>query len=125
MVGNAYLIYDGECPFCSQYVRMARLRAVLGEMRLIDARDGGHEVKDARDRGFILDEGFILNIDGRYYSGADCIHMLALMSSRSNVFNKLTHAVFKNERRSRVLYPLLRAGRNTLLRLTGRQPMGY
>ena len=125
MSGDAYLIYDGECPFCSRYVRLARLQKTLGGFRLIDARQGGPEVENARARGLVMDEGFLLHLDGKFYHGAECIHRLALMSSSSDIFNKLNYAVFRSERRSRILYPLLRTGRNAVLRLLGRQPMGY
>ncbi|MBW4709176.1 DUF393 domain-containing protein [Roseobacter sp. YSTF-M11] len=124
-MSDAYLIYDGECPFCTQYVRMARLRAVMGELRLINARDGGPEVAHVRDLGYQLDEGFVLHMDGAFFHGADSLHRLALMSSRSGLFNRFTYAVFRNEARSRLLYPVLRAGRNMALRLLGRSPMGY
>ena len=39
--GEAWLVYDGECPFCSTYVRLLRFRQSVGTVHLIDARDGG------------------------------------------------------------------------------------
>ncbi|CAN0407117.1 unnamed protein product, partial [Scytosiphon promiscuus] len=32
------IVYDGECPFCSQYVKMLRIHESVGTVRLIDAR---------------------------------------------------------------------------------------
>ena len=35
------LVYDKQCPLCDNYCRMVRLRESVGELRLIDAREGG------------------------------------------------------------------------------------
>lgn len=122
---TAYLIYDGECPFCTRYARLTRLRATLGELRIVNARDGGPQVDAVKARGLEIDAGMVLRIDDRFYHGADCLHRLALLSSRSGLFNRLTYAVFRHERLARFLYPILRAGRNLVLKMLGRKPMGF
>jgi len=122
-MSEAIIIYDGDCPFCSRYVTMLRLRETLGEVRLLNARDGGPEVAAAVERGLDLDEGMVLRLDGQYYHGDDCIHRLALLSSPSGAFNRLNAAIFRSERLSRLLYPVLRSGRNTVLSLLGRKRM--
>jgi predicted DCC family thiol-disulfide oxidoreductase YuxK len=122
--GEVWLVYDGECPFCSRYVRFVRLRAALGQVKLINARDGGPVVDQAVAAGLDLDEGMALKIDDRWYHGDECIHMLALLSTRSDVFNRLNGAIFRSRAASRLLYPLLRTGRNAALRLLGRTRIG-
>jgi predicted DCC family thiol-disulfide oxidoreductase YuxK len=122
-MSETIILYDGDCPFCSRYVRVLRLRETLGEVRLINARDGGPEVEAAVARGLDLDEGMVLRLDGTYYHGDDCIHRLALLSSPSGVFNRVNAAIFRSERLSRLLYPVLRSGRNTLLGLLGREKL--
>ena len=32
------IIYDGECPFCSSYVTLLRIRQNVGSVALLDAR---------------------------------------------------------------------------------------
>lgn len=115
-----HLIYDGDCPFCSRYVRYVRFREAAGSVQLIDARDGGEIVEDILRAGYDLDEGMVLKAGDRIYHGADCIHALALMSSDSGLFNKLNAWVFRSPARSKILYPILRAGRNAALQLLGR-----
>lgn len=115
------LIYDGECPVCSSYVQFVRLRESVGTVKLINARDGGPEVERLQAAGFDLDEGMVLLYNDRIYHGSDCIHMLAMLSTNSGWFNRLNAAIFRSERASRLLYPVLRAGRNLLLRLLGRK----
>jgi len=46
--------------------------------------------------------------------------MLALLSTPSSGFNRLNAALFRSPTASRLLYPVLRAGRNAVLRLLGR-----
>lgn len=117
----AWIVYDGQCPFCSSYVRLVRLRESLGEVALVDARKGGAIVDEIIEAGLDLDEGMVLKMDGRLFYGAECIHRLALLSTPSGLFNHVNRAVFQSPTASRLLYPFLRSGRNLLLRLLGRR----
>ena len=118
---QAYLIYDGECPFCSAYVQFLRLKEAYGDIELVDARTDAALVSDLKLKDVDLDEGMVLQIGDKMYHGADCIHVLSLMSSESGLFNRFNGWVFRSPARSRVLYPILRAGRKTALVLLGRR----
>lgn len=118
---DIYVIYDGECPFCSAYVRMVRLREVAGTVHLVDARDDHPVANDLKAKGYDFDEGMALKIGDAVYHGDACLHQLAMMSGPSGVFNRFHFWVFKNPARARVLYPVLRTGRNAALRLLGKQ----
>jgi hypothetical protein len=48
------------------------------------------------------------------------MQVLALLSTRSGDFNRLNYWLFRSKRVSALLYPLLRACRNLVLRLMGR-----
>jgi len=117
------LVYDGECPVCSSYVQYVRLKESAGKVTLVNARDGGPWVQRVHAAGLDLDEGMVLIYGGRFYHGADCIHMLALLSSQSGLFNRLNSVIFRNARLSALLYPALRFGRNSLLRVLGRKQL--
>lgn len=116
-----WLLYDGECPFCSSYVSLVRLRDSVGPVRMIDARQGGPELVEIRAAGLEIDQGMVLKLDGRLHHGDACIHRIALLTTPSGAFNLLNAWVFRSETRSRALYPLLRSGRNLALRLLGRR----
>lgn len=118
------LIYDGACPFCSRYVQLLRLRRSVGEVRLVDAREDTAEVQRLTGLGFSLDDGMVLLIGDAIYSGADAMNRLALLSTDSDGFNRLNQWLFRSRSRSRLLYPWLRAGRNSALRLLGRPQIG-
>lgn len=118
---DTWILYDGECPFCSQYVKMVRLKEAIGTVRLIDAREESPERKIVEEKGLDLDEGMVLHYEGNLYHGDQCIHMLAAMTSGNGVFNKFNGWVFKSPKRAKILYPWLRCGRNIVLKTLGRK----
>ena len=65
-----------------------------------------------------IDQGMVLMMEERLH-GADAIHALALISSRSGVFNRFNYRLFKSKTLSVMLYPVFRFFRNRLLKLPG------
>lgn len=120
-----YILFDGECPFCSDYVRFASLRKSVGPVELINARDETEEAKAAREADYVLDEGMLLSLEGKLYYGADCLNMIAMLSTKSGVLNKMNHALFNSPRVARIAYPVLKFGRNATLRILGISRLGY
>lgn len=121
---DIYVVYDGECPFCSAYVRLARLRETAGKVRLLNAREPHPVVSEIREQGFDLDEGMALKIGDAVYHGSDVMNRLALMSGGNGFFNRFHLWIFSSPRRAKALYPFLRAGRNAALKLLGRRKIG-
>ena len=118
------IVYDGDCPFCSRYVAMVRLREAAGPVELIDARSDHPAARRVTQAGFDLDEGMAL-IDGdTIHFGDEVVHRLALMSTGSGAFNKLNPRIFRSPRVARMLYPVMKAGRNATLTLMGRRKIG-
>ena len=109
------IVYDGDCPFCSAYVRMVRLRRTFGAIRLVDARSAEPIVSEIKAAGLDLDKGMVLFLNNERYHGAECIHRVALMSTSSGLFNRITKAIFTSPRLARWLYPVLVGGRNAVL----------
>jgi predicted DCC family thiol-disulfide oxidoreductase YuxK len=110
------LVYDEECPLCDAYCRVVRLRESVGELRLVNAREDSAVMKEITRQGLNIDQGMVLKVDDVLYYGPDAIHALSLMSSASGVANRINHWIFRSKSRSRLLYPLLRSGRNLLLK---------
>ncbi|MDX1456883.1 MAG: DCC1-like thiol-disulfide oxidoreductase family protein [Marinobacter sp.] len=111
------LVYDRECPVCDQYCRMVRIRRDVGQLQLVDAREDSAIMREITAQGLDIDQGMVLKLGGRLYYGADAIHALALISSRSGLFNRLNYWLFRSPLLSGIGYPILRSIRNLLLKL--------
>jgi predicted DCC family thiol-disulfide oxidoreductase YuxK len=118
------IVYDDECPFCSAYVRLFRLREAIGQVKLIAARERPDLVEAFREAGVSLNDGTAVIHRGEIYWGDKAINWLALMSSSSGIFNRLNGWIFASPRLSRLLYPVLRTGRNLTLAALGRSRLG-
>ena len=114
------IVYDGECPVCSAYMRMARLRAAAGPVALIDARSGDPRVAALERAGHDLDAGMVVRWRGRVYHGAEAMAVLATLSDGPAAWQALQRAVFGRPRVARIVYPALVRGRLALPRLLGR-----
>jgi predicted DCC family thiol-disulfide oxidoreductase YuxK len=114
------LVYDKECPACHAYCQVVRIRESVGDLRIVDAREDSEVLREITGNGFDIDQGMVLKMGDKLYYGSDAIHALALISSRSGVFNRMNHWIFKSPTASRWLYPVLRFFRNLLLKLLGK-----
>lgn len=114
---NVLLVYDKECPACNAYCQFVRIREAVGDLTLVDARESTEVLQQITDMGLDIDQGMVLKMNERIYYGADAIHALALISSRSGIFNRVNYLVFRSEKLSSWFYPLLRSCRNLLLKL--------
>ena len=114
------LVYDKQCPVCDTYCRLVRIEEAAGDLKIIDARESSDVLDEITARGLDIDQGMVLKMEGEIYYGADAIHALALISSRSGFFNRLNYLMLYSERVSRILYPVLRGCRNLLLKILGK-----
>lgn len=114
------LIYDQECPACRTYCRSVRVAESAGRLRLVNARDSTPIMEKITAAGLDIDQGMVVQRGGQLYYGSDAIHALALLSSRSDLFNKLGYYTFRSKTLSRILYPGLRILRNLLLKALGK-----
>jgi predicted DCC family thiol-disulfide oxidoreductase YuxK len=121
---DLWVVYDGECPFCSRYVLLYRLRDQGLRVHLIDARSGHPLVAAIGRLGLDLDAGMVVGWRGAFHHGAAAVHLLALLGDERTVFNRLNRVLFSRPWLARRLYPWLAAGRRLTLRLLGRRPIG-
>ena len=120
--GDLAIIYDAECPVCTAYSCSVGIdpQNAAGVKR-INARSADDElVKQAKAAGLDLDEGMVVVHQGQLYHGADALNIMARLAPKQGLGNRLNRLAFGNASFSRLVYPLLRAGRNTLLKLLGR-----
>lgn len=116
---RAWLVYDGECPLCSNYAQYLRVKQAVGEFVLVNAREGGPLVEEVRNLPHDLNDGMVLKMNGQYYVGDRALHMLALLSEKRGVFSIANRLLFASPLAARLGYPLLKLGRRVLLKLKG------
>lgn len=105
------IVYDGDCPFCANYVGLLRLREGH-EVLLIDARE---QKVVAESYGLDLNEGMIVDLDGDVYHGAAAVALLSRLSRRPGLLS--------SDRAAAVVYPWMRFGRAIVLRMLRRSPL--
>ena len=116
------IIYDAECPVCTAYSCSVEIEPGQAPgVRRINARSGDDAlVQQAKAAGLDLDEGMVVVHKGQLYHGADALNVMAQLAPKKGLGNRLHRLVFGNRSFSRLIYPVLRAGRNTLLKILGR-----
>ncbi len=102
------------------YCQIVRIRESVGDLKIIDARKKSDVLDEITDRGLDIDQGMVLKMGDQLYFGSDAIHALALISSRSGIFNRFNYWMFKSKYISSWLYPMLRFCRNLLLKILGK-----
>ncbi|MBL4783183.1 MAG: DUF393 domain-containing protein [Porticoccaceae bacterium] len=117
------VVFDGQCPFCRAYV--ASLADERGSdhrgVNKIDARDSPQLVAELSTRGIDVNAGIVLIKDGAKYQGAEALSILARQHVTETWLSGLHHRLLRHRGLSRLVYPLLRALRNSYLHLLGRQ----
>jgi predicted DCC family thiol-disulfide oxidoreductase YuxK len=118
----SYLLYDGECPACRSYVAFSRLRSLYPKLQLIDARAAPDLVGLLRGKGYEINEGMMLRLDGVYHYGPEATRLIAeLGRASSSAFTRGGLYVIGGAPWSRGLYPWLNRARQLLLRTLGRK----
>ena len=115
------IIYDGDCPFCSKYVRLIQLKNTVGDVELINARSNTSLTEKLKKLSIDVNQGMVLIDDEDIYFAEDCVHRLALLSTSSTLFNRINKFIFKHKILSKLLYPIMKAGRNLILVLLQRK----
>ena len=113
---QAWLVYDGECPFCSRYSYLLNVREKVGNLTLINARDGSPLVEKIQSIPYDLNEGMVFIYGDDYYFGADALQILGLLSSKGGIFSSMNRILFSSRIMVKISYPILRFGRNMTLK---------
>ncbi|MGH8647577.1 MAG: hypothetical protein ACREX4_25185 [Gammaproteobacteria bacterium] len=61
-------------------------------------------------KGLDIEQGMVLKVDGNLYYGAEASHVLALLSTRSDLFNKMNFWLFRSRRIANLFYPCCAPG---------------
>jgi len=124
MAHDYKLIYDGRCPLCAAGARLVQVDKAQGRLFCVDARTNHGIRRELTAAGLDINAGMVLVRDGSYLQGAEAAHALASAAPGHGLFNRANRCLFGSAARARHAYPLFLTGRNLLLKLLGRQPIG-
>ncbi len=100
------ILYDGDCPFCTRYVRLLRLRENL-RVEMVNARENSADRDAATAKGFDLDHGMLVTYGGQDYYADAAITLLSVLATSSGFINRMAAAAFRSPRRAKMIYPVL------------------
>ena len=117
MTSNYTFIYDGECPFCNHFAELLEIRSKITNIKILDGRKNLTLIKSFLDKGYDLDKGAILLKDEDIFHGADAINTICKqINNPSSSLLLLLSRVFKSNKRTNLIFPLLvRARRFALI----------
>lgn len=121
VTGEVWFVYDGDCPICNTAANALRIRKAVGNLHLINARtDKDHPLMaEIKRKGMNLDEGMVIKFQDTCYHGADALHVMALLGTGQDWFNRMNALLFRSPTLSALCYPAMRAMRNLAIRLKG------
>lgn len=117
------VVYDGDCPFCANFVKFYAIRKNAGDVELINARERPALVHELRSGGMEINDGMIVLWRGHHYHGAEGMHLLSILGSERGIFGMLNRLLFRNKNIATAVYPVLAAGRGVTLSLLRRKPI--
>ena len=116
MTSNYTFIYDGECPFCNHFAELLEIKSKVNNIKILDGRKNSTLIKSLLEKGYDIDKGAILLKDEDIFHGAEAINTICkqIKNPSSNLLLLLSR-VFKSNKRTKVLFPLLLKARRLAL----------
>ena len=111
------LYYDGDCPFCSRYADILRLRSCY-ELEVCNARED--QSYNVCKKGIALDDGVILVVEQSCFQGVEALNMLLKICKYRGVFFSLHRIVFANAIIGNSVYWLFKLLRKVALYFKGK-----
>jgi predicted DCC family thiol-disulfide oxidoreductase YuxK len=111
----SFILYDGECPVCRNYLAWTNLRSVRPDIALINARESPDLVAEYRRKGVEINDNMILRLGDLTLHGADALSMLTRLGEARSGPIAATLRFISRPAISRPLYPFMVAGRKALL----------
>tara|TARA_B100000401_G_scaffold33034_1_gene19772 strand:+ start:168 stop:548 length:381 start_codon:yes stop_codon:yes gene_type:complete len=116
MTSNYTFIYDGECPFCNHFAELLEMKSKITNIKILDGRKDLALIKSLLDKGYDLDKGAILLRNEDIFHGSDAINTICeQINNPSSSLLFLLSRVFKSNKRTKVLFPLLVRARRIAL----------
>ena len=121
MSDKTLFIYDGECPFCNHFAELLELKSSIPSLQIIDGRKNLDKLTQLYNQGYDLNNGAILVTKGEIRHGSDAVNWICSQLKDSNdSLLELLRIIFKSNKRSKLIFPLLLWSRRILLTVKGK-----
>ena len=121
MSDKTLFIYDGECPFCNHFAELLELKSGIPTLQIIDGRKNLDKLTQLYNQGYDLNNGAILVTKGEIRHGSDAVNWICSQLKDSNdSLLELLRIIFKSNKRSKLIFPLLLWSRRILLTVKGK-----
>ena len=116
MTSKYTFIYDGECPFCNHFAELLEIKSKLTNIKILDGRKNLILINSLLEKGYDLDKGAILLKDENIFHGSEAINTICKkIKNPSSSLLFILSRVFKSNKRTKMLFPLLVRARRFLL----------
>ena len=116
MTSNFTFIYDGECPFCNHFAELIEIKSKINNIKILDGRKNLNIIRSLLEKGYDLDKGAILLKDDDIFHGAKAINVICKeVNNPSSNLLKILSSLFKSNKRTKLLFPLLLRARRFAL----------
>ena len=114
------VVYDGECPFCRNYIKLMSLRKAVGDVELVDARTQAPPVRRLVELGYDLNEGMAAIYAGKVYYGKDAVVLISSLTGDRDWTGRVIAISLRSPTRATFLYPVMKLGRRVALAMLGK-----
>ena len=116
MTADLTFIYDGECPFCNHFAELLELKSKINNISILDGRKNKKIINSLLKKGYDIDKGAILLSGDDIFHGSEAINTICnKIENPSGRLLKLLSNVFKSNKRTKLLFPLLLRARRFAL----------
>jgi predicted DCC family thiol-disulfide oxidoreductase YuxK len=84
--------YDGQCPFCSRYMQLYRLRQGDKELVLINVRNDVATLAEVTAMGLDIDNGMVVQLDDIRYAATNT-RLCPLFTTARALTSQLQHRI--------------------------------
>jgi predicted DCC family thiol-disulfide oxidoreductase YuxK len=116
-----FLLYDGECPVCSNYVAWTNLRSARPDIEVRDAREAPELVERFRRQGIEINDSMILQLGEMTLHGSDAFAVVTSLGRFRGGFMSVVLKFLSRPHVARPIYPLMVLARKALLFALGRR----
>jgi len=109
------IYYDKDCPICKEYIKYIKLKEKF-HIQVCNAREYINKMEQFKKDGFDINEGIILEYNGKIYQGDKAIFIMDSLIESKTIFDKFVSFLITIPYLLKLTYPLLKLCRLLLLK---------